>query len=62
MKYVFDDSSSDKAYITVEDRMGASVFMSKKVSARDLVPWHAGEESATKLYEQMMKLIRKGKI
>lgn len=61
MKYVFDDRGPDKAYLLVTDKQGRNVYMSKKVSATDLVPWHAGEESATKLYKGMMKSIKKGK-
>ena len=61
MRYVFDDRGSDKAYIEVEDRMGKKVYMSPKVSARDFVPWHAGEESAEKLYKIIKRVTKKKK-
>ena len=59
MRYVFDDRGSDKAYIEVTDREKKLVYVSSKVSARDFVPWHAGEESAEKLYKLLKKVIRK---
>lgn len=59
MKYVFDDRGADKAYVEVEDRTGKKVYMSPKVSARDFVPWHAGEESAEKLYKIIKRLNKK---
>lgn len=62
MKYVFDDKGADKAYIMVLDRTGKTVYTSAKVSARDFVPWHAGEESADKLYKTLLKNIKNGKI
>ena len=61
MRYVFDDRGSDKAYIEVKDRMGKKVYMSPKVSARDFVPWHAGEESAEKLYKIINRVTKKKK-
>ena len=61
MHYVFDDRGADKAYIEVEDRNGNRVYVSPKVSARDFVPWHAGEESAEKLYRLLKKFIEKKK-
>ena len=62
MKYVFDDRGSDKAYLEVVDRNGKKIYTSSKVPARDWVPWHAGEESATKLYEKLLKNVKKGRL
>ncbi len=59
MRYVFDERGSDKAYINVSDREGNTVYVSPKISARDPVPWHAGEESAEKLYKLLKKVVRK---
>lgn len=62
MKYVFDDSGRDSAYLIVEDRDGNQIYKSGKVSARDWSPWDAGEESAEDLYKKMTKQIKKGKL
>lgn len=61
MRYVFDDRGADKAYVEVEDRMGKKVYTSPKVSARDFVPWHAGEESAEKLYKILNRINKKNR-
>lgn len=62
VKYIFDDSGSDKGYIKVEDRNGKVVYTSKSVKARDFIPRDAGEESAEVLFNNLMKNIKKGKL
>ena len=57
--YVFDDRGADKAYLRVEDRSGKEIYTSRNVPARDLIPWHAGEESATLLFNNLIKTIKK---
>ena len=62
VKYIFDDSGSDKGYLKVEDRNGNVVYISNSVKARDFSPWDAGEESAEDLFNNLMKNIKKGEI
>lgn len=62
LSYVFDDRGADKAYLKVENRLGKVIYTSQPVPARDWVPWHAGEESATLLHKIIMKKIKKNKL
>lgn len=55
LKYVFDDSGSDKAYLIMTRRNGDVIYKSKSVGARDWVPSDAGEESAEGLYKKVLK-------
>lgn len=55
IEYVFDDSGKDHAYIRVKDRKGVVIYESSSVRAKDFIPYHAGEESATKLYNKIIK-------
>ena len=59
MEYVFDESGLDKAYLRIKDRSGNIIYTSPKVRAADFVPSHAGQESATKLYEKYIKELQK---
>ncbi len=56
--YAIDYSGSDKAYLKVCDKSGKELWTSKKVSARDFIPHHAGEESAEKLYKKEIKKLK----
>lgn len=60
--YVFDDRGADKAYLRVEDRSGKEIYTSRYVPARDLIPWHAGTEPATLLFNNLIKNIKKNKL
>lgn len=57
MKYVFDDTGRDHAYLLITDRDGKILYKSPKVSARDLVPADAGKESAKKLFDKNLTTI-----
>jgi len=60
MEYVFDEYSGlDKAYFRIKNRNGKILYTSEKVRAKDFVPYHAGQKSATKLYEKHIKKLQK---
>jgi len=59
IEYVFDETGLDKAYFHIKNRNGKIIYTSPKVGARDFVPSHAGQESATKLYEKHIKKLQK---
>ena len=61
-EYVFDDSGRDTAYIRIKTRNGEILYESERVSAKDFIPHHAGEESATKLYKRIIPKIKKSLI
>lgn len=58
-EYVFDDTGRDSAYIRIKTRNGDILYESEKVSAKDFIPHHAGEESATRLYNRIIPKIKK---
>lgn len=51
IRYVFDDTGLDHAYLLMTDRDGKAFFQSPNVSARDLNRTDAGRESAQKLFD-----------
>lgn len=57
-EYIFDDSGRDSAFIRIKTRNGDILYESDKVSAKDFIPHHAGEESATKLYKRIIPKIK----
>ncbi len=57
-QYYIDYSGRDKAYFKIIDKQGKELWKSSKVSARDLIPHHAGEESAERLYKSDIRKLK----
>ena len=57
MEYVFDDKGKDHAYLIMKDRMDENILSTSHVNASKIVPQHAGEESAEKLFKYCLKNI-----
>lgn len=55
LEYVYDDSGKDHAYLNFLDRTQTVVRKTPSVSASDWIPYHAGQESAEKLYKRNIK-------
>lgn len=54
LKYIFDETGKDKAYLLFCDRVGNNLVISSKEGAMDWDQKDAGIESATKLYKSII--------
>ncbi len=58
LEFVYDERGKDKAYIILKTRDNIIFYKSKKVSAKDFIPSHAGQESAEKLFRKLKRKLK----
>lgn len=53
--YYFDDNGVDNACLIFKTRDNRTIYITPSVKASDFIPFHAGQESAVKLYNKYLR-------